>query len=445
MLLVTIGLVSLAPLAQEGAGCSLSRSEIDPTEYEPTEVGASLAGCTEGEDVRLFVGSFWSAEWGGELRSILWDGEDGRTTWSIRGEPGTFLGWSLALGPDADADGTRDVFVGAPRFGSGPGKVELVSGRTGKLLGSIEGPVELDEFGYDIDCKGDLDGDGVADLVVGAPGMGTRGFYVVSGKTLAILGCCERSEPGADKMSAIGGTVRVIGDVDSDGTLDIAAAAWFEEVLTVWSGRERRLLWTDQGELWRSYGWEIETLDDLDGDAVGEVAIASPEAFDEPIEIRSGKEGALLRCIGYPRSREDRSRAERASRGKISSRFGNSLVRLPDIDGDDKADLAVGAPGSRLHTAGVFGLELTPHEAARRRALENRRGFVTVYASRTFEPLFEFASAREDDWFGVTLATVPDCDGDGLVDLFVGGGQGGGRLASIHSSRDGELVVELTE
>lgn len=390
-------------------------------------------GWREAESVRLLVGQYWDTHWRGSLRCFTWNGREAHENWRIQGDEKDFLGWSTSLGPDADADGTPDVFVGVPRFEKGPGRVILVSGRNGHKLATIDGSVARDEFGYDLDFGGDLDADAIPELLIGAPGPGAENLpgsaHVLSGKTLQFLG----STTGANKEDAMGTSVRFVGDLNSDGVPDYCAASWCTEAVYVWSGHDRSLLRRRNGTAWTAYGWRVSEIGDLDGDLVGEIVITARDAYETPVEVLSGTSGKVIRRIGFPHSKNE------------ENGFGNSIACLPDIDGDGKAEIAVGAPGYRKYIGSPIGLGLTDHERERRRSKENRRGYVVVYSTGTWQPLFEVRSARTDDWFGVTLARLPDCDGDGVDDLFVGGGPGGGRVASIHSSRSGKMIWELAE
>jgi len=76
---------------------------------------------------------------------------------------------------DVDGDGVPDLIVGAPRASSKHvGSVQVRSGASGELLLEVFSDVADDRFGTSADTAGDLDGDGVLDLIVGTP-LGTGG------------------------------------------------------------------------------------------------------------------------------------------------------------------------------------------------------------------------------------------------------------------------------
>src|SRR6185436_16081809 len=87
---------------------------------------------------------------------------------------GDMFGRSVALGGDMDHDGFRDIIVGAPGNdinGSGAGMVRAFSGRTGGAVAIWNwlGDDLADGLGESVAGAGDVDGDGWADVIAGAP------------------------------------------------------------------------------------------------------------------------------------------------------------------------------------------------------------------------------------------------------------------------------------
>jgi hypothetical protein len=104
----------------------------------------------------------------------LFSGNDGRVLLNVKGESarGKF-GASVAFLPDMNGDRTPDLLVGAPgcspderRFG---GRVYLVSGKDGAVLRRIDGRAAGEALGSSVAALGDLDADGVPDILAGAP------------------------------------------------------------------------------------------------------------------------------------------------------------------------------------------------------------------------------------------------------------------------------------
>ena len=83
---------------------------------------------------------------------------------TLRGSNG--FGSAIAIVPDIDGDGADDILVGAPLD---TGHVLLISGSTGDTIHYLTGESAGDQFGTAVAVSEDIDGDGVADFLIGAP------------------------------------------------------------------------------------------------------------------------------------------------------------------------------------------------------------------------------------------------------------------------------------
>ncbi len=123
---------------------------------------------------------------------------------------------------DIDGDGFADVAVGAPSAGAhSEGEFYLFSGKDGAVLQSFSGNGRGASLGWSLAAAGDLNGDGRNDLAVGAPGEGPGRVYVFSGGDGAVL----LSSSGDEPRSRFGVSVSGAGDYDRDGIPDIVAGA----------------------------------------------------------------------------------------------------------------------------------------------------------------------------------------------------------------------------
>jgi hypothetical protein len=233
----------------------------------------------------------------------------GKEIWT-RGETASEnLGWDLTLAGDHDGDGHPDLFVGAPA--QDDGRAYLLSGRDGSVLRTYGVREASASFGWYVARLDDLDRDGRPDLVVGAPfARSADGTIVGEARVLSSAsGLTLYHWRGTDRRGGFGGVVAAAGDLDGDGTGEIAVAAPGTEdqtrtvpgELRVYSGatgKELRL-WsgTQPGEL---YGRMVVAAGDLDGDGVEDLAVGAPwhrrAGADRVgrVELRSGRSGAVL-------------------------------------------------------------------------------------------------------------------------------------------------------
>jgi len=139
-------------------------------------------------------------------------------------EDGHF-GASLSIGPDADGDGLSDLLVGAPGVASvsGPavrGRVFLFAGNRGSELREWEGASLTDGFGRCVALGPDVNGDGFADVAVGATSATDSGtVYLYSG----LSGSRLRRWTTEDRGS-LGGACMFGADADGDRFADLAVA-----------------------------------------------------------------------------------------------------------------------------------------------------------------------------------------------------------------------------
>jgi hypothetical protein len=127
-------------------------------------------------------------------------------------------------------DGIPDVLVGAPQASPGgipgAGEARVFSGSGGGLLFALSGTQPQDALGSSVDGIGDLNADGVPDLIVGAPqggcaGVGPGYVLLVSGAT----GSTISTLTGASAGDRFGAAVADAGDVDADGVSDVLIGA----------------------------------------------------------------------------------------------------------------------------------------------------------------------------------------------------------------------------
>jgi hypothetical protein len=270
---------------------------------------------------------------------------------TVTGKSGQHLGGSFAAGPDLDGDGIGDVAIGAPGKALGAvGTVQVLSGRDFTKIVELTGAAN-EYFGSSVAWCGDLDGDGISELAVGLPGWsnGVGEIQIFSPSTWGVLRTLTSSGSGVLGLALV-----ACGDYDGDGFDDLLASAprsnAVGEVLR-FSGKDGSILQTITGTTARAeFGSALVLAGDVDGDGIVDVAIGSPDldvtSHNEnsgAVEVRSGANGSLLwQQIGTYLTIKD----PWGGTTYIGDQLGFALDGAGDLDVDGVADLAVMTNGA---------------------------------------------------------------------------------------------------
>jgi len=138
---------------------------------------------------------------------------------------GDQLGFEVSGAGDVNGDGFADLIVGAPfddDNGTSSGSARVLSGNDGSVLYNFFGDIADDLFGFSVSGPGDVNGDGFADLFVAAPSNNNmnapNGFArVFSGMDGSVLYTLGVDSPIDFFARAIGSA----GDVNGDGFADL--------------------------------------------------------------------------------------------------------------------------------------------------------------------------------------------------------------------------------
>lgn len=362
---------------------------------------------------------------------------------------GDFLGASVSGAGDVNGDGFDDIVVGAPGGGgtfSDIGHSYVVFGRPGgfdaifdaaTLDGSngfrIEGVNSFGNAGFFLSGGGDINGDGLSDVIVGTR---SQQSYVVFGSAepfaaivdLATLDGTNgfRTGPFESRSISVGGA----GDFDGDGLADVLIGAFGSatsvgESFLVYGrtggfaasldpalldGVEGFRMTGDAGD---GSGFSVGGAGDFNGDDLADIIIGAPENPVETAEayvvfgtdqlIAAGLELAAL-AGGGGVSIESVDPNEHA---------GTSVSGAGDLNGDGFADIVIGAPnraGTVVNPGGayvVFGSDLFLPASIELDTLNGGNGF-------------RVDGSTESNSAGSSVGAAGDVNGDGLDDIIIG-------------------------
>jgi hypothetical protein len=324
---------------------------------------------------------------------------------------GALFGLSLTGTTDLNGDGVPDLAVGAP----GTDRVWVISGADQSVIRTLTDPDNLsgNRFGFGVAAIGDINGDGIDDLAVGAPGPVPAPIplpcvvppcpppdpqlgrvFIFSGATGAML----RKIVPTDEFIGFGVEVAPLGDVSGDGIPDVAVGMMafghpsaFGKVYA-FSGATGAMLWAREepgGRQLGSMGMRLQRIADINNDGRADLLAGAPLHDVDPdptatllagaVYVLSGATGNILRTHTSPAPQDN-------------DRFGMGLASLGDQNGDSVGDYAIGRPGAAT---------------------------VYLFSGATGTILGTFTGAP-GSLFGFSLAGIADQNMDALDDLWVG-------------------------
>jgi hypothetical protein len=244
----SVGAVAACWVAPANAQPAFVALTIDnPTPQIFTSFGAAVAGVGDlnGDGIPDFLVGAEQLDVGGvegQGQASVFSGADGSLLYILDNpspQSGRF-GFAVAGMADVNNDGTPDLLVGALEQDvagtAGQGQAFVFSGINGSLLYTVTTPTPeaSANFGYAVTGTGDVNGDGIPDLLVGAPDRDVgvaddQGqAFVFSGADGSLLHTLNDPTPQADAF--FGAAVAGITDVNGDGVSDLLVGAQGQDI-----------------------------------------------------------------------------------------------------------------------------------------------------------------------------------------------------------------------
>ncbi|MFN7926840.1 MAG: FG-GAP-like repeat-containing protein [Blastocatellia bacterium] len=326
------------------------------------------------------------------------------------------FGWVARSIGDVDGDKVKDFVTSAPTFQVNQqpaGRIYIYSGKSGKLLWQQTGQGN-DNLGQVIEGAGDVNHDGIPDVIAGAPG-GNKA-YVYSGKDGKVL----LTLTGKDASESFGAPANRAGDQNGDGYDDVVVGAPGNGQsigkVYVFSGKDGTVLFTFLGAQ-AGDGFGSTVAGYKKGD-LAFISIGAPTAGPR----RTGQVYVYAGLTKTPKFTIDSDETGARLGMMFQSLVGDvNKDNVPDIYASDWANAAKGPSTGRIY----------------------------VHSGADGKRLYTLTGEAAGDGFGIGTADVGDVNKDGYDDLLIGAWQhasaapSGGRVY-LYSGKDGSLLRTMT-
>ena len=404
---------------------------------------------------------------------------DGTNGFTLRGiDAGDIAGFSVSNAGDINGDGIDDIIIGARLAdpnGLSSGEAYVVFGSTGAFSASFElsslngtngftlnGINTGDQSGIFVSNAGDVNGDGIDDVLIGARyaapnGSSSGAAYVVFGSTAAFGTTFELSSLNGSNGFTINGTavtnrtdrVNNLGDINGDGVDDLIIGARYADPNGADSGQSYVIFGNTSGfgatlelsgldgsngftingiSAGDNSGRNVEGIGDFNGDGINDFIINADEAASSAGESyviygSTAGFGAVL---------------------ELSSLNGTNGFTLTGIDVDDFSGL--GLASADINGDGLIDLILGA-PAGDPNALDSGETYVIFGSMTSFGATFALSDIDGTNGFilngidngdrsGADISNVGDINGDGLDDFIIGA-----RFGDPNGDNSGESYI----
>jgi hypothetical protein len=355
------------------------------------------------------------------------------------------FGWSVSSAGDVNGDGYSDVVVGALFYENGQtdeGGAFVFHGSSSGLDSIIVWTAESNQasanFGYKVSPAGDVNGDGYSDIIVGADmydnGQTDEGrTYLYHGSSSGLDSTADWTAESNQAYAHFAQSVSSAGDVNGDGYSDVIVGANYydngetdEGRVFVYhgssSGLDSTASWTvESNQVSAYFGQSVSSAGDVNGDGYSDVIVGAHyydngQTDEGRAYLYHGSSSGLSTSPDWT-----------AESNQADARFGYSVSSAGDVNGDGYSDVIVGVDGydnGEINEGGAF----VYHGSS--------SGFSSS-ADWTAE------SNQAEALFGQSVSSAGDVNGDGYSDVIVGahyydnGQTDEGRAYLYHGSSSG--------
>lgn len=345
----------------------------------------------------------------------------GGISWSAESDQASAsMGNSVSWAGDVNGDGYSDVIVGANVYDNGEaneGRATIYPGSALGLLPVAIWTAESDQaqasYGIEVSGAGDVNGDGYADVIVGAsrhdsPLDGGKA-YVYFGGALGPNTTLDWTQNGSSAFEIYGYSVSAAGDVNGDGYSDVIVGAYWAENGQSDEGRAYVYNGSPSGlgnasssrtlnQTNARFGLAVASTGDLNGDGYCDVIVGAPY-FDNG-NTNEGRAYVYLGTAGGI----SLTSSWNSESNQTNAEYGRTVGSAGDVNGDGYCDVLIAAPyfdngqlnegRSMLYSGSITGLGATP--------------------------AWTMESDQVDAQLGLSLGTAGDVNGDGYSDVIIG-------------------------
>ena len=377
--------------------------------------------------------------------------------------------FAVSIAGDVNGDGFDDILIGAHKSGQDVGRAYLVLGKASgwemdanlsNADASFCGEEVGDQAGIAVSGAGDVNGDGLDDLLIGATGADDGADYH-AGKTYLMLGKAsgwaldtdlsdaDASFWGEGRLDNAGSTVSGAGDVNGDGFDDFLIGAADND--DGGSGAGKAYLIMGRASGWardvplsnadasfigagkeNAAGISVAGAGDVNGDGLDDLLIGAP-GVGETLEARGATYLILGKETGWLTDGSLLNADASIIGAGLSEVSGFEVAGAGDVNGDGFCDILIGASCSREGGGEDVGQTYLILGKAKGWSM----GMTLSTASASF------IGEAERDSSGFSVSGAGDVDGDGFDDLLIGspgndeGGDGAGQAYLVMGRASG--------